>query len=212
VSAEFPISTLETDDDTSVLIVAMLEGLVKVAPLLIAAEEAPAEQLSIVSAAGYQPTVAPESLAAIYGTGLSSALVGAELGDDGQFPTELNGTSVTVDGRSARIVFVSSDQVNVLVPVETETGAATVVVSNANSDASFTGRVEVGLVAPALFSLDASGSGEGSILNAVTYTPGPFSVRTPEIEGADKATRLALYGTGFRFAGSSSDNRVAGDV
>jgi hypothetical protein len=64
------------------------------------------------------------------------------------------------------------------------------------------GVIEVRHVAPSLFSLDASGQGPGSILNAVTYRLEPFDVVTPEIPGADQRTRLALYGTGIRWAGN----------
>src|ERR1019366_10509729 len=36
-------------------------------------------------------------------------------------------------------------------------------------------------------------------LNAVTYRPAPFLVQTPE-NGADTRTRIAVYGTGLRYA------------
>jgi hypothetical protein len=55
--------------------------------------------------------------------------------------------------------------------------------------------------APGLFTNDASGAGPGAILNAVTYRPAPFLVQTPE-SGADTRTRIAVYGTGLRYAKS----------
>ena len=55
--------------------------------------------------------------------------------------------------------------------------------------------------APGVFTSDASGSGPGAILNAVTYTPAPFVVQTAD-NGADTRTRIAVYGTGIRHADS----------
>jgi hypothetical protein len=59
----------------------------------------------------------------------------------------------------------------------------------------------VSAAAPGVFTNDASGSGPGAILNAVTYTPAPFVVQTAE-NGADTRTRIAVYCTGIRHADS----------
>lgn len=41
-----------------------------------------------------------------------------------------------------------------------------------------------------------------AILNAVTYQLDPFAVQTAQNRGSDKRTRLAIFGTGFRYAGN----------
>ncbi len=158
-------------------------------------------ELTVVSAASYQKTITPDSWASGFGADISPVTVIAELDPDGQWPVEVAGITVKVNDRAARIYFVSREgQVNFLVPHETEPGTATVVLRSKVSGRTYTGTVQVLLAAPALFSLDASGQGPGAILNAVTYKGEPFRVETPENRGEDKRTRLAIYGTGFRYA------------
>lgn len=170
--------------------------------LVLLAAAAPAQPLplTVVSAAGYQPAITPNSWAAAFGDGLNPSTIVAGLGADGQFPKEVGGTTVEVNHQAARIYFVSPGQINFLVPGGTNTGVATVVLRSAASGREFSGTVQVLRTAPALFSLDSTGQGAGSILNAVTNTGEPFLVETPETRGEDKRTRLAVYGTGFRYA------------
>jgi hypothetical protein len=66
--------------------------------------------------------------------------------------------------------------------------------------------MQVGIVAPGLFSQDATGTGPGAILNAVTFTGPPFLVETLQNTGSDKRTRLAVFATGLRYAGNPSQN------
>ncbi|HEV2688466.1 MAG TPA: hypothetical protein VGV35_07920, partial [Bryobacteraceae bacterium] len=160
-------------------------------------------QITVVSAARYQPVVAPNSLAALFGSGLSNSTASAQLDASGQLSTELAGATVSINGAAAGLLYVSPGQINFLVPVTTDVGTAAVVVQSLGG-ASFTGAVQVRNVAPALFALNASGQGPGAILNAVTFSGGPFLVETPENSGIDKRTRLAVYATGLRYAGNPS--------
>jgi uncharacterized protein (TIGR03437 family) len=142
---------------------------------------------AVVSAASYQAggAVAPDSLAALFGANLA-------------------GSSVEVNGEAARLLYVSSSQINFVVPGDTGTGTADVVVRNTSTGAAQSGTMLVQNTAPAVFSADGSGTGPGAILNAVTYAAAPFLTVTPEIAGSDQRTRLAVYATGLRFAGNSS--------
>jgi uncharacterized protein (TIGR03437 family) len=70
----------------------------------------------------------------------------------------------------------------------------------------------VSLAAPALFSLDGSGKGSAAAFNAVTFTGAPFAASTPENPGKDKRTRLALLGTGLRYAGNPTRNPAITNV
>ena len=157
-------------------------------------------QVTVVSAAGYQTVVAPDSLASIFGSGLSNSTASAELDPSGQLPTELAGVCVTINGIASPMLYVSPEQINIVVPSTVGLGTAAVVVQS--SGTQFTGSVEIRNVAPALFALDASGKGPGAVLNAVTFSGGPFLVETPGNPGDDKRTRLAVYATGLRYAGN----------
>ena len=164
------------------------------------ARPAAAQELTVVSAASYAASIAPEAWASAFGSGLAETTIVAELGEDGLFPLEVGGVTVEVAGEPARIHFVSPGQVNFLAPAGLTPGIVTVVLRNARANAVLSGQVQFLNASPALFSKDASGAGPGAILNAVTFEEGPFSVETPEQIGDDKRTRLALFGTGFRFA------------
>ena len=170
--------------------------------MLLAGIAAIQAQITIVSGASYQKQVAPNSLASIFGAGLSSATASAQLDSNGQLPTQLAGVTVEMNGQAAPLIFVSPAQVNLLVPASVSIGTASVVVRSTSTAATQSGTVEVASLAPALFSLDSSGTGAGAILNAVTYNAGPFFVETRENPGDDKRTRLAVYGTGLRYAGN----------
>ncbi len=155
-----------------------------------------------VSAASYQPVVAPNSLASLFGSGYSGSAVFAELDANGQLPTKLGGVTVLINGVAAPLLFVSPLQINLLVRDTTDLGAADVIVQTTTGK-QFQYTMQVRNVAPGLFSRDASGHGVGAILNAATFLPEPFLVETPENNGSDKRTRLAVFGTGFRFAGNA---------
>ena len=178
---------------------------------VIAAATAQTAAFTVVSAAGYQAVVAPDSLASIFGSGLATSTLSATLDANGQLPTQLAGTTVEVNGEAAALIYVSPSQINFVIPGDTSTGTADVVVQS-GIGAGLHGSVQVANTAPALFSLDASGAGPSAILNAVTYARAPFLVETPENSGADKQTRLSLYGTGIRYAGNPTHDPTVTNV
>jgi len=153
----------------------------------------------VVSAASYQPVVSPNSLASLFGTGLSDDTAAAQLDATGQLPTQLAGASVMINGNTAPLLYVSPTQINFLVPASTDIGTAAVIVQSVTQ---FIGTMQVRNVAPAIFSTAGSGQGPGAILNAVTFAGGPFLVETPANTGSDKRTRLAVFATGLRYAGN----------
>ncbi len=160
--------------------------------------------------------VAPNSLASLFGSGYTESTVSAQLDANGQLPTKLGGLSVLIDGVAAPLLFVSPLQINLLVPASTDIGTADVVVQTSTPGKQFQYSMQVRNVAPALFSRDASGHGPGAILNATTFVAEPFLVETAENPGSDKRTRLAVFGTGLRYAGNAlqdaSKPNVAGQV
>src|SRR5262249_53313219 len=126
----------------------------------------------------------------------------AVLDSNGQLPTVLGGTTVTVDGVPAALIYVSPTQINLVIPAGTSAGTSNVTVSSSVTGGTQSATLQVLSAAPAVFTADPSGKGPGAILNAVTYAPAPFLIETSENGGADLRTRLAVYATGLRHASS----------
>lgn len=155
--------------------------------------------VTVVSSASYGSPVAPDSLISIFGTQLASRDELAQLDAEGQLPTEVAGTRVEINGKAVGLIFVSPGQINCVLPDGSATGRLDVLVRSGTGVKS-RGVVDVEAVAPGLFTVNASGTGPGSILNAITFAQAPFLVETLEIPGDDQRTRLAVYGTGIRGA------------
>jgi uncharacterized protein (TIGR03437 family) len=71
-------------------------------------------------------TIHPGEWISIYGSNLASSTAVWT----GNFPASLGGTSVTINGKSAYLWFVSSGQINAQAPADTATGTVPVVVTN----------------------------------------------------------------------------------
>lgn len=102
-------------------------------------------------------------------------------------PKTLNGVSVTVNGVESPVYFVSSTQINFLVPYETEPGLRPVEVRTAGG--AFRGTVRVLPSAPGLFAQDAANPPKGAILNqnsSLNTTSNP----------ARRGEVIQIYGTG----------------
>jgi uncharacterized protein (TIGR03437 family) len=154
---------------------------------------------SVVNAASYSGSIAPDSLATIFGSNLSVATASATLDTNGQLPTVLAQTRVEINGVAAPLFFVSPGQINLVVPAGLTQGTATVLIRSTVSASTQNGTALLRPTAPGLFSSDASGGGPGAILNAINYHPAPFLVLTDD-GGPGVHTRLAVYGTGLRNA------------
>ncbi|MCU1238765.1 MAG: hypothetical protein JWP63_6732, partial [Candidatus Solibacter sp.] len=159
-------------------------------------------RLSILSAAGGVAAVAPGSFAVGYGPIGAVAVIG-QADDHGALPTDLGGYSVLVNGTKAQIQYVGPSQVNFIVPEDSNLGDSAVVIRSANQDV-LTGSATIRPLAPAIFTMVQNGREFGAILNAVTFSGGPFDALTSEIQGCDQRTRLAIFATGMGF----SMNRV----
>jgi uncharacterized protein (TIGR03437 family) len=154
---------------------------------------------TMVNAASYGSAVAADSVATIFGGNLAQTTASATLDANGQLPTELASTRVEINGVTASLFYVSPGQINLVVPGGLTAGTVTVLIRSTVFGSTKSGTALVGASAPGVFTSDASGGGAGAILNAVTYQPAPFVVQTAE-NGADPRTRLAVYGTGLRYA------------
>lgn len=104
------------------------------------------------NAADYAPVVAPGSLATVVGTGLAPATASAA---SLPLPTTLNGVSVTLGGRPARLSYISATQINLQVPIATPPGPANLAVT-VNGTASNSFLVTVAAAAPGVFQYGAN--------------------------------------------------------
>jgi len=105
----------------------------------------------VINAASGAPGVAPGAWISIYGTNLSTAIAGATANDlvNGYLPTTLGGASVTIDGKSAYLNYVSPTQINVQAPSDSATGSVTVTVTNSSGSGSTAATMQA--VMPGLF-------------------------------------------------------------
>lgn len=136
--------------------------------------------------------VAPGSIAISRGAALAFTTQEAARQPDGGFPLRVTGTTVTVNGRSAQVFFVSPEQVNFCVPAATEIGLAEVAVTNPDGFISKS-TIAIEPVAPGVFNTN----GQGVVLNADTLLAGPF-------DPSSGTLRLSLFATGIRNAVNAS--------
>ena len=136
--------------------------------------------------------VAPDSIAIARGNNLANTSKQTQRQSDGTFPTNVNGTSVTVNGRAAQIFFISPTQVNFLVPPQTEIGTADVVVTNAENFPS-RGSVTTLRAAPGVFAKSGEGTGTAVVLNSDTLQEAPFDPTNGNLG-------LTIFGTGAKRA------------
>jgi uncharacterized protein (TIGR03437 family) len=110
-----------------------------------------------VGVSGGGANIAQNAWISIYGIDLAPASLGlggltwssAPSFAAGQMPTELDGVSVTVNGKPAYIYYVSAAQVNVLTPLDSTTGPVAVTVNNGTTtSAAFTAQLQA--VSPGL--------------------------------------------------------------
>lgn len=174
-----------------------------------------------VSAASYKgPELAPDSIAAAFGQNLATSTQSVSTIP---LPTSLAGTTVEVTDntgmkRLAPLFFVSSGQVNYLIPSGVAAGATNVTIRS-SAGAVSSGMIQVVTVMPGLFSANSDGQGVPAaqafrirISGAESYEPVaeynaaqqrfiPLPINLgPETD----QVFLVLYGTGIRFRSSLS--------
>jgi uncharacterized protein (TIGR03437 family) len=144
--------------------------------------------------------IQPGGWISIYGTNLAAGTAVW----NGDFPTSLGGTSVTINGKPAYLSFVSAGQINLQAPDDTATGSVQVVVTTSAGTATST--VALNPYSPAFDLLDArhvtaiivrpDGSG--------AYGDGTYDILGPDGDcfgyttvGAKAGDLVELFGVGF---------------
>ena len=178
--------------------------------------------VEVQSAAAPNGAVAPDSIAAIYGSNLASI---TQTAANQPPPPSLGGVTLTVTdsagtARVAPLMYVSPSQINFVVPSGTAAGTAQFSIENAvanGSSSPITTWAMVQSVSPTLFSMSGDGRGVAAA-QAVQTTASSKQTMVPVFQctgtpcqpvpialSTGYTTTLVLYGTGLRNAGSLSN-------
>lgn len=174
--------------------------------------------LTSVNAGSYLGGNASSGIVASFGSNLAG---GVEIAKSLPLPTELGGVSVLIDGNPAGLFFVSPTQINYQTPDALLPGSAQVAVMK-DGEVVAQGSLELGIVAPSLFTADASGtgtpsgvllrvsaSGQQSYEPLARYDGGKVTPVTITRNSGDRLF-LVLYGTGWRGADDADGNAANG--
>lgn len=134
--------------------------------------------------------VSPGLITTLFGSNIGpSTLVLGAAGSDNKFPTTLGATRVLFDGVPSPLIYASAGQTSVIVPYSVAGKSTVPVVVEYEGEASNTVTIPVVEARPGLFTSNASGSGQGAILNQ------DYSVNSAS-RPAQRGSYVALYGTG----------------
>jgi N-acyl-D-amino-acid deacylase len=157
------------------------------------------------SADGQPAAIAPGELITLYGTYLGAPAGAPPLSADGIVPVEYSGTSVSLNGTAAPLLFVSPTQINAVVPFGTTASS-----SSAELKVQAFGYTSEPLLlpaapaAPALFTADASGKGQVVALN-------PDGTLNSPANPASAGELVTVFGTGFGVTVPMSQDGVIAD-
>jgi uncharacterized protein (TIGR03437 family) len=164
----------------------------------IVSEPAVPEISLVANAEGENPLIAPNTWVEIKGSDLAP---GGDAriwqGSDfvkNQMPTQLDGVSVTVNGKAAYVYYINPVQVNILTPPDALSGPVTVqVTNNGVTSAAFT--IQAQTLSPSFFVFNggpyvAAEHDNGSFIGPTTLYPG---YTTP----AQPGETAVLYANGF---------------
>ncbi len=144
---------------------------------------------AVVDAASQRTSpVSPGEILVIYGVGLGPGSLVQNQPRNGVFENQVGGTTVTVNGISAPLLYSSATQVAAIAPYALDGQAAKILVSyQGSTSAAF--NVAVASAAPAIFSLNGSGAGQTASVN------GDGTINDPA-NPAKAGGYLSLYVTG----------------
>jgi uncharacterized protein (TIGR03437 family) len=133
--------------------------------------------------------VTPGKIVVLYGDRLGPATLASAQVADGKLTTTLGGTQVLFDNVPAPLLYTSTGQLGAVVPYGLDGKKGTQVQVKANGLTSDPVALPVVPAAPAIFSVNYTGSGQGAILNEDSRVN---SSALP----AGKGSIIAIYATG----------------
>ena len=156
----------------------------------------------VANAEGEETTIAPNTWVEIKGSRLSppgdsrtwraSDFVGNKM------PTQLDGVSVTVNGHSSYVYYVSPTQINILTPPDALPSEAPIVVSNNGAGgASFTALAQA--LSPSFFTFSDGLHVAAIHLDGTLVGPASFSVPGFAFSPAKPGEIISIYANGFGF-------------
>ncbi len=157
-----------------------------------------APTISLVSNAfGGSQTIAPNTWVQVKGVNLApvghTRIWGSSDFANNQLPTQLDGVSVTINGKAAFIYYISSTQVNILTPPDAISGTVAVQLTNGAVKSNVINSAALPL-SLAFFTFDATHvtatHADGSLIGPTTLYPG---VSTP----AKPGETIIVYANGF---------------
>lgn len=150
---------------------------------------------AVLNGASFEAGVSQFTWISIFGSNLASTTRSWLTTDivNGKLPTELSGTSVTVDGKPAYVAYISPTQINALVPEDSKLGSVDVTTSNQGL-ASGTATATMETTAPAFF---ITKSNYIAALHADNSIVGPTTLYPNASTPAKPGETISLYGTGF---------------
>ena len=151
----------------------------------------PPRVTAIVNAATLQPEIAPGTLVSILGTNLSTPPITAQYGAAALYPKSLGDTAVTFNGIAAPLLYVSTTQVNAVVPFGVA-GQKTVEVLLTHYEAAPPFSMPLVPTAPGIFTAGQPGRGLGAIVNEDGISRTANSADNP----APKGSVVAIFATG----------------
>src|SRR5262249_4254323 len=164
--------------------------------------------VTTVDAAKFGNSVAPETIVAAFGNKLASQSIPAK---SLPLPTQLDGTTVYVNGVAAGLFYVSAEQVNYVIPSSTRLGPADVVITAKDGTVS-RGMVNVAVNAPAIFT--GKGDGTGAPAGVASKDGQNFDILLSNPDGTpvpiDAGNYVALFGTGMRFSSTPMKITIGG--
>jgi uncharacterized protein (TIGR03437 family) len=161
----------------------------------------------VENAASYAPGIEGGSWVSIIGTGLASNtriwLASDFVGLGNGLPLSLDGVSVTINGKSAAVYYISQTQLNVQAPTDSALGTVSVAVKNSSGSASGTATLQT--YAPAFFPFTQAGgvSSTTPVYAAAVHLDGNYVVPVGyygsgySSRPATPGETLEIYGTGF---------------
>ena len=192
-------------------------GLAAFAALAASKLFSPATVTFVANAEGENPAIAPNTWVEIKGVNLAPAGFSSPACAPGycwqpsdfvnnKMPTQLNGVSATVNGKSAFVYYISPSQINILTPPDAMTGTVQVVVSNNGIvSSSFTTQAEA--LSPSFFVFNggpylAATHVGGALIGPTTLFP---KLTTP----AKPNETIVMYANGF---GPTSTPAASGSI
>ena len=128
---------------------------------ITSASNGPPSIASISNSASYTAAYAAGDIISVFGSQLAPATASAL---SVPLPTSLAGTSVTIDDIPAPLYYVSAGQLNIQIPYGIPANTTVQLRVNNNGESAFDS-FAVSAAAPAIFTTNSGGTGQGAILN-----------------------------------------------